>query len=98
MIVIALDPLLWSMRLVLYQRTARASETANKYGTFLSFFIILARWRHPHPVASHEALNPLYWSMLVVSHQHIILSVKTGWTKVSLFVVNESGIDLNVAN
>jgi hypothetical protein len=35
---IALDPLRWSMRLVTYRRTDRASETANKYGTFLSFF------------------------------------------------------------
>ena len=35
---IALDPLRWSMRLVTYRRTDRASETADKYGTFLSFF------------------------------------------------------------
>ena len=35
---IALDPLRRSMRLVTYQRTNRASETADKYGTFLHFF------------------------------------------------------------
>jgi len=35
---IALDPLRRSMRLVTYRRTDRASETADKYGTFLSFF------------------------------------------------------------
>ncbi len=36
--VIALDPLCRSMRLVTYRRTNRASETADKYGTFSSFF------------------------------------------------------------
>ena len=35
---IALDPLRRSIRLVTYRRTDRASETADKYGTFLSFF------------------------------------------------------------
>jgi hypothetical protein len=35
---IALDPLRWSMRMVTYRRTDRASETADKYGTFSSFF------------------------------------------------------------
>jgi hypothetical protein len=35
---IALDPLRRSMRLVTYRRTDRASETANKYGTFLYIF------------------------------------------------------------
>ena len=35
---IALDPLRRSMRLVTYRRTDRASETADKYGTFLYFF------------------------------------------------------------
>ncbi len=43
---IALDPLRRSMRLVTYQRTDRASEMADKYGTFsLLFFGI--RPRHP---------------------------------------------------
>jgi hypothetical protein len=36
---IALDPLHRLMRLVMYRRTDRASETADKYGTFLSFFL-----------------------------------------------------------
>ena len=36
---IALDPLRRSIRLVTYRRTDRASETADKYGTFLSFFL-----------------------------------------------------------
>jgi len=36
---IALDPLRWAMRLVTYWRTDRASKTANKYGTFSSFFM-----------------------------------------------------------
>ncbi len=31
---IALDPLRWSMRLVINRRTDRASETTCKYGTF----------------------------------------------------------------
>ena len=35
---IALDPLRRSMRLLTYRRTDRASETADKYGTFSSFF------------------------------------------------------------
>ncbi len=35
---IALDPLRWSMRLVTYRCTDRASETTCKYGTFLYFF------------------------------------------------------------
>jgi hypothetical protein len=35
---IALDPLRRSMCLVSYRRTNRASETADKYGTFSSFF------------------------------------------------------------
>ncbi len=35
---IALDLLRRSMRLVRYRRTNRASEMANKYGTFSSFF------------------------------------------------------------
>ncbi len=35
---IALDPLRRSMRLVTYRCTDRASETADKYGTFLHFF------------------------------------------------------------
>ncbi len=36
---IALDPLRRLMRLVTYRRTDRASETADKYGTFLLFFL-----------------------------------------------------------
>ncbi len=39
--VIALDPLRRSMRLVTYRRTDRASETADKYGTFSSFFFCM---------------------------------------------------------
>jgi hypothetical protein len=35
---IALDPLRWAMRLVTYRRTDRASKTADKFGTFSSFF------------------------------------------------------------
>jgi hypothetical protein len=36
---IALDPLRRLMRLVTYRRTDRASKTADKYGTFLLFFL-----------------------------------------------------------
>ena len=36
---IALDPLRRAMRLVTYRRTARASETADNYGTFLYFLV-----------------------------------------------------------
>ena len=35
---IALDPLRRAMRSVTYRRTNKASETADKYGIFLSFF------------------------------------------------------------
>ncbi len=35
---IALDPLRRAMHFVTYRRTDRASETADKYGTFSSFF------------------------------------------------------------
>jgi hypothetical protein len=35
---IALDPLRRSMRLVTHRRTDRASEMADKYGTFRRFF------------------------------------------------------------
>jgi hypothetical protein len=43
---IALDPLRWSMGLVTYRRTDRASETADKYGSF-SFFFYGIRTRRP---------------------------------------------------
>ncbi len=105
---IALDPLHRSMRLVTYRRTNRASETADKYGTFLSFFLhlnllsvlgnmaqILAQWRRP--VALREAMDPLYQSVLAVSCQRMISSIKTGRTEVHSFVVDESGIKLNAA-
>ena len=36
---IALDPLRRAMRLVTYRRTDRASETADKYGTFCIFLM-----------------------------------------------------------
>jgi hypothetical protein len=111
--VIALDPLRWSMRLVTYpcRRTNRASKTAKKYGTFSSFFLafdptirprqysntvqILAQWRRP--VASHEALNTLYWLISAVLCRRIISSIKTARTEVRSFVVDDSKIDLNVA-
>ena len=73
--VIALDPPLRRvMRLILYQRTTRASKMANKYGTFSLFFSacdpvicrgnmmwVLAQWWRP--VALSEALEPLHWVM-----------------------------------
>ncbi len=51
---IALDPLRRSMRLVTYRRTDRASETADKYGTFLSFFFAI----QPH--CPSGAIRPEY--------------------------------------
>ena len=53
--VIALDPLCWLMRLVTYRRTDRASKTADKYGTFLSFFYGI-RTRHPSGAIRSEYL------------------------------------------
>ena len=107
---IALDPLRRSMRLVTYRRTDRASEMADKYGTFLSFFFwhstppsvrgdtprILARWRRL--VASREALIPLYRAISAVTCRRISSSVETGRIGVHSFVVDDRTIDLNVAN
>jgi hypothetical protein len=52
---IALNPLRRLMRLVTYRRTNRASETADKYGTFLSFFYGI-RTRHPSGAIRSEYL------------------------------------------
>jgi hypothetical protein len=57
---------------------------------------ILARWRRP--VASREALKPLYRSILAVTCRSIISSIETARTEVHLFVVDDHAIDLNVAN
>jgi hypothetical protein len=83
----------------------------DKYGTFLYFFNgiqtrrpsgairpeyrILARWRRP--VASREALDPLYRSMSAVSYRRISSSVETAWMEVHSFVVDNRAIDLNLA-
>ncbi len=48
-------------------------------------------------MASREALNPLYRSILAVLHRRINLTVEMGRTEVHSFVVDESRIDLNVA-
>ncbi len=107
--VIALDPLRWAMRSVPYRRTARASETANKYGTFLSFFFwhktplsvwgnmkrILARSRRP--VALRKALDLLYRSISAVTCRRIYSTVETCRAVVHSFVVEDHAIDLNVA-
>jgi hypothetical protein len=72
---VALVPLHWAMRLVLYRRTTTASETAGKYDAFSLFFRlhanpvvrrgntvrILAQWWLP--VASGVAMNSLHWAM-----------------------------------
>jgi hypothetical protein len=99
---IALDPLRRPMRLVTYRRTDRASETADKYGTFSSIFFACDPAVRPgrygaNTCASCEALNPLYRAILVVSCWRISSSVETGRIGVHSFVVDESGIDLNVA-
>ncbi len=52
---IALNPLRRSMRLVTYWRTDRASKTADKYGTFLSFFYGI-RTRRPSGAIRSEYL------------------------------------------
>ena len=99
---IALDPLRRSMRLVTHRRTDRASETTCKYDTFLSFLFGIrprrpsARWRRP--VASREALDPLYRSMSAVSCRRIYSSVETARTEVHLFVFDDRAIDLNLAD
>jgi hypothetical protein len=51
---IALDPLRRSMHSVTYRRTDRASETADKYGNFSSFFFGI-RTRYPS-----GAIQPKY--------------------------------------
>ena len=56
---------------------------------------ILARWRRP--VASREALDPLYRSMSAVLCQRISSSIETAWTAVHSFVVEDRAIDLNLA-
>ena len=48
-------------------------------------------------MASCEALDPLYWSMSVVSCRRIGLSIETAPTEVHSFVVNDRAIDLNLA-
>jgi hypothetical protein len=106
--ILALDPLRQSMRLVMYQRTNRASKTADKYGTFSSFFLhatLLSVWgntertlaRRWRLVASCEALNPLYQVISMVLCWRISSNVKTGRIGVHSFVVDESGINLKVA-
>ncbi len=55
---------------------------------------ILARWRHP--VASRDALNPLYWLILAVTCWRIISSVKTARTEVHSFAVDDFAIELNL--
>jgi hypothetical protein len=57
---------------------------------------ILARWGW-RPVASREALDPLYWSVLAVLSRHVSSAVETGRIGVHLFVVDDRAIDLNVA-
>ncbi len=49
---IALDPLRRLMRLVTYRHTDRASETADKYGTFSYFFMAF------DPVVRPEKYGP----------------------------------------
>ena len=56
---------------------------------------ILARWRRP--VASREALDPLYRSMSTVSCRRISSSVEMAPTEVHSFVVDDRAIDLNLA-
>ncbi len=56
---------------------------------------IFARWRRP--VASREALDPLYRSMSAVSCRRISLSVETARTEVHSFVIEDRAIDLNLA-
>jgi hypothetical protein len=54
---IALDPLRRSIRLVTYRRTDRASETADKYGTFLSFFFGIRPRRPSGAIRSEYSPN-----------------------------------------
>ncbi len=103
---IALDPLHRLMRLGMYRRTDRASETADKYGTFLSFFLAFepavrtGRYGPKTcPMAASsgfpEAMDPLYQLVLVVLCRRMNSSVETGRTEVHSFVVDESRINLN---
>jgi hypothetical protein len=103
----ALDPLRRSMCMVTYRRTGPAKRPTSM--VLFCFFLmhsnlpsvrgntaqILARWRHP--VASHEALDPLYWSILAVLCRRISSSVETARTEVHSFVVDDRAIDLNLA-
>jgi hypothetical protein len=86
-----------------------ASETADKYGNFSLFFLwhsnplsvrgntarILARWRRP--VASCEALNPLYQAISAVSCQCMNPSVEAGRTEVHSFDADNFAIDQSLS-
>jgi hypothetical protein len=56
---------------------------------------IIARWQRP--VASREALDPIYWSVSAVLSRRVSSAVETGRIGVHLFVVDDRAIDLNVA-
>jgi hypothetical protein len=106
---IALDPLRRSMRLVTYRRIDRASETADKYGTFLlgirprrltgairPEYSPNGGWRRL--VALREALIPLYRAISAVTCRRISSSVETGRIGVHLFVVDDRAINLTLSN
>ncbi len=58
---------------------------------------ILARWRRPVDSREREALDPLYWLVLVVLSRRVSSAVETGRIWVNLFVVDNRAIDINVA-
>jgi hypothetical protein len=104
---VALDPLYWAMRAVLYRRTTTAIKMASKYGAlFMVFFLacnpvvlrddteqILTRWRHP--VASSEALDPLHRKMYSALHRRIIAAIKTSCNGGVLFCIVNININHN---
>ncbi len=56
---------------------------------------ILARWRRP--VASREALNPLYRTVSAVSCRRMNSSLETGRIGVHLFDADDRAIDLSLS-
>ncbi len=106
---IALDPLRRSMRWVTYRRTDRASETADKYGTFSYFFNGI--WTRCPSGAIRPKYSPnggvqwlrmkpwtpsSYRAISAVSCRHMNSSVKMGRIGVLLSVADDFAINLTL--
>ncbi len=86
--IVALAPLEWVMRAVLYRRIAMAIKTARKVGVFIHRCVVdcrpgvrgsntervVARWRRQ--VASDMALDILHWAMPHESLQCLRMAIE----------------------